>query len=229
MRMDMINEMSDLLDKNIRIIRYGAPILAATGIIIILRRTHAFSLYKNVHEIPDHLILRNKTLRGIAKDVVSSNVIKVQHLPIFFRNLEARKEYFGQSLSPIDVSIVGIQPCDGCHEHMQKMLLNKYLKIVPLGLNNDKLQAIVYVKEGWLRRATCVNKELIERGLALVAHSEELADSKAFQKLSKILLAVEVRAEKRGQGRWKKESRYERLCNWFKETASNFYGRLKGS
>ena len=55
-----------------------------------------FSLFKNVHEIPDHLIMRNKTLRGIAKEVVSHDVIKVQHLPIFFRNLEARKEYFGE-------------------------------------------------------------------------------------------------------------------------------------
>eukprot|EP00112_Aurelia_sp_Birch-Aquarium-sp1_P000227 Seg1019.2 transcript_id=Seg1019.2/GoldUCD/mRNA.D3Y31 product="Protein C3orf33" protein_id=Seg1019.2/GoldUCD/D3Y31 len=226
--MEIVNKVAEFLDHNIRIVRYTVSVVAVTGVVVILRKTYAFSVFNSIHEIPKNIIERNSTLRGTAQEIVDDRLINLQHLPIFYRDMESRKRYFGQKSAPFKVAIAGIKPCSGCLEHLQSNIQDRYLKVIPLGISENALESIVYLKKGSFRRSICINEDLVLRGLAIVQHDTELSTSNAYLKLSQRLLAAEMRADRKGKGVWKRPSYVQRLKIWWSLVEMpSYFERLK--
>jgi len=229
--MDVLNKVTDFIDDNIRVFRYSAPFLAVVGISVTLHYTHAFSVFKSANAIPLHIIARNLPLRGVASDVINERTIKFQHLPILFRNLERRQKYFGEKITPINIALAGISPKDGCLKYLRANLLHKNITILPLKATKDNcLEAIVYSKKSVISPSICINKELVAMGLATVYHNKELAAITAYRTLSKQLLAVEIKADKRGLGIWKRSSwkeRFDEFWEILKKRTRRIYSKIK--
>eukprot|EP00794_Sanderia_malayensis_P015022 gene15022-16572_t len=172
-------------------------------------------MFKNVGEIPKDLITHNKTLRGYVEGIVDGDLLSVQHVPIFFRNLEKRKQFFGQDATPFHVTIAGIEPRSGCLEHLQKEVILQPIRMVPLAVNPiDTLQAVIYLKKGLLSRSMCLNEHLIEKGLAVVKPDHNIPRSRFHNHFVQKLLTAEVTAERKGHGLWKRPSLTERFQIW---------------
>lgn len=215
--MDLLNKVSTILDKNVRVLQYTAPVLASVGIVILLRRTHAFSMFNSVHKIPKSIISHNWNLRGVVEGVVDERILSVQHIPIFFRNLKRRKRFFGQDPLPMHVAIAGLEPRTGCWEYLQKEVLLQPIRIVPLGIgsnNGECLEAVIFLKKTFFSRSVCLNEEIIKRGLAVVHYNQDLSQSKAYMNLSRRLLRAELYADKKGIGLWKRLSTWQRFRVW---------------
>ena len=81
-----------------------------------------------------------------------------------------------------------------------------------------------------LSPSICINKELVAKGFATVCHNKELAGITAYRTLSKQLLAMEIKADKRGLGIWRRPSLKERfyeLWEILKKRTRWIYSKIK--
>lgn len=73
--------------------------------------------------------------------------------------------------------------------------------------------------QGWLRRKSCTNEEIITRGFATAKHVPVLAHVKAYNQLIEKLVRSEVKAVKKKSGIWKdnlNDGYLRRTWSWLK-------------
>ena len=208
----MINELAVFIDKHHRAIRAGLYVIGFTGLVVFIRSTRVLKVYRNVTDIPAIAIQQQHLLRGVVKNVSEDGSMAVAHQPLIFRNIiKARdREY-------INIRLAAVQPADGFVAHLNKSVHGKHVRFSLLNQNTDVADAILYQRVGWFSQRICVNEDVIRNGLGVVQTSPELVHSDVCNRLARVLLKVEVKADKRGKkGVWKRPSKMEAWKNWLR-------------
>ena len=74
--------------------------------------------------------------------------------------------------------------------------------------------------QGWFRRMSCINEEIISCGFGTAKHIPALSHIKAYNQLIERLVKAEVKAVKKKTGIWKEDESHGilyRTWSWLKE------------
>jgi endonuclease YncB( thermonuclease family) len=83
---------------------------------------------------------------------------------------------------------------------------------------NSKIRSLFY--QGWFRRNSFINEEIISRGFATAKHLPTLSHVKAYNLLIERLVKAEVKAVKKKSGIWKDDVNdgiFYRTWSWLKK------------
>ncbi|KAI2653679.1 Protein C3orf33 [Labeo rohita] len=166
-------------------------------------------------DIPARFIERNISIRGRLSNITEKG-LEVEHIPIYVP-LVSRLLSKRQPVTLLDVRLAGVELTSEGQDWIGQQL--KPAETVWLRLiarQNETLHCLVSVNRGSLFN-TCVNEELLRYGLARTSPFVGLdPHSRIYWRLYKRFLRAESRAEKKGKGLWKEESRWERAANVLK-------------
>lgn len=214
---DILTGFTNFVDNNLRVFRSLAWILAGAGVLLIVRRTHVFSQFRAVSDVPTEFVSKNISFHGIVKEVRSDNTLGICHIPLLrgFSKVHCSSDTAGISSQNnlLNVSLPGVELREGGHQWLTDNVRLAKVRMIPLQITaNNTLDCILYKRQGWFQ-SRCVNEELIRQGVAVTVHVPTLARSLPYHELQRRLLKAELRAEKKGVGIWVKPSLLERLQN----------------
>ncbi|CAK8689405.1 unnamed protein product [Clavelina lepadiformis] len=78
----LLDNSSDFVDKHLRRIQNTLYGLFGISLLIVGRRLRLVKQFRLLHEIPDIYIAKQISLRGRVRDVSSSGILHVQHIPV---------------------------------------------------------------------------------------------------------------------------------------------------
>ncbi|XP_077050728.1 protein C3orf33 homolog isoform X2 [Siphateles boraxobius] len=164
-------------------------------------------------DIPARFIERNISIRGRLRNI-TENGLEVEHLPIYVPLLSRLLTKPGQSGPVLDVRLAGVEMTSEGHDWIaQQLKPAETLWLRLISRQNQTLHCLVSVNRGSLLN-TCVNEELLRLGLARTSPLLGLdPQSRISWSLYKRLMRAESKAEKKGKGLWKEESRWERVSD----------------
>lgn len=163
-------------------------------------------------DIPARFIERNIIIRGRLRNITEKG-LEVEHIPIsvpLLSRLLAKR----QTEALLDVRLAGVElTSEGHHWIGQQLRPAETVWLRLIARQNETLHCLVSVNKGSLFN-TCVNEELLRLGLARTSPLVVLdPHSQIYWSLYKRLLRAESKAEKKGKGLWKEESRWERFTD----------------
>lgn len=203
---NILHDMSNFVDNNIRVIRYSPYALAGIGIFVLARSTFAWKTFRTISDIPSAMIAKNVRLQGTVEKVDSEGSLFVQHIPIIrIGNRESRL--------PVKISCIDIS--DAGREWIVTNIHKKQIWFKMLAINsNNYIESVVTYKQRW-HRSICVNEHLVKEGFAQVQSvgdtDSNLFTNSQYNKLLEKLLQMECVAEKKGKGLWTKPSMLEKF------------------
>ncbi|XP_039539729.1 protein C3orf33 homolog isoform X2 [Pimephales promelas] len=207
---NVIAHISQFADDNLTIVRNISTCLGIAGVLIIARSIRLITRFASASDIPARFIEKNISIRGRLRNI-TENGLEVEHLPIYVPLL-SRLQTKRQSVSVLDVRLAGVEMTSEGHDWIaQQLKPAETLWLRLIARQNQTLHCLVSVNRGSLFN-TCVNEELLRRGLARTSPLVGLdPHSRISWSLYKRLMRAERRAEKRGKGLWKEESRWDRV------------------
>ncbi|XP_051726538.1 protein C3orf33 homolog isoform X1 [Ctenopharyngodon idella] len=210
---NVIALVSQFADDNLTIVRNISTCLGLAGLLIIARSIRLMTKFGSATDIPARFIERNVSIRGRLTNITEKG-LEVEHIPIYVPLFSRLFTKPGQSVTLLDVRLAGVEMTSEGHDWIVQQL--KPAETVWLRLiarQNGTLHCLVSVNRGSLFN-TCVNEELLRHGLARTSPLVGLdPHSRIYWSLYKRLLRAESRAEKKGKGLWKEESRWERVTD----------------
>ncbi|XP_066912156.1 protein C3orf33 homolog isoform X4 [Clytia hemisphaerica] len=182
------------------------------GIILITRRYHLMKRYRHVSEIPKEFITKKVFLRGKLERIEVCGTLLIQHSPILSFG-------FSKGSPSLRFSLAGVELQNGWYEHLQE-LQHKNILFQILQKNDKELKGVLFYKRGWLSKEMNVNEDLVGRGLAITrCNIPSPLNVFLYQELMERLLKVELQADKKGIGIWRREREetfIKRLIGWVK-------------
>ncbi|XP_051580783.1 protein C3orf33 homolog isoform X2 [Myxocyprinus asiaticus] len=208
---NIIALVSQFADDNLTFVRNISTGLALAGFLIIARSIRLITKFGSAADIPARFIERNISIRGRVRNV-SEKGLEVEHIPIYVPLLSPLLTKPGQSVTLLDVRLAGVElTSEGQHWIGQHLKPAEIVWLRLIARQDETLHCLVSVNRGSLL-STCVNEELLRHGLARTCPLVGLEPhSRIYWRLYKRLLRAESRAEKKGKGFWKEESRWERV------------------
>ncbi|KAM8853039.1 protein C3orf33 homolog isoform 1-T1 [Synchiropus picturatus] len=208
-----VSVISKLADDHLTLVRNISTCLAIAGVVVIARSIRLISKFQTASEIPPRFIDKNVSLRGKVQSV-TENGIQVEHVPIHVPVLSALlSKHRGVSPSQLLVSLAGVDLTPEGSLWLQKNL--EPAQIVWLKLISRQGETIhCFVTPSKQRSAwtLSLNEEVLKLGLARTAPVHGVPpESRLYWRLHKRLHRAEVKAEKKGRGLWKEDSRWERV------------------
>ncbi|CAM4584146.1 unnamed protein product [Leuciscus chuanchicus] len=209
---NVIAHISQFADDNLTIIRNISTGLGIAGLLIIARSIRLITKFGSATDIPARFIERNISIRGRLRNI-TENGLEVEHLPIDVPLL-SRLLTKHQSVSVLDVRLAGVEMTSEGHDWIaQQLKPAETLWLRLIARQNQTLHCLVSVNRGSLFN-TCVNEELLRRGLARTSPLVGLDPHSGISwSLYKRLMRAERKAEKKGKGLWKEDSRWERVSD----------------
>ncbi|XP_057312939.1 protein C3orf33 homolog isoform X2 [Hydractinia symbiolongicarpus] len=206
----MINEFSKLIDNHIHIIRASVTFIGFAGVAIFSKKSHLFKIYNNAAEIPSEFISKQRQLRGVVKNIHESGKIQIQHQATLL------PKFFTQKGKHLEILLAGTHPRNGWLSFLTTQLLHKPVHFVILKREGNLLYSVLYQKKGIFMRK-CVNEEVVKNGVAVVSelHTTEKLNVSSQAFLCN-LVKLEVIADARGKGVWKKNSMKEKILNYLR-------------
>ncbi|XP_043088772.1 protein C3orf33-like [Puntigrus tetrazona] len=209
---NIIARISQFADDNLTFVRSISTCLGLVGLLVIARSIRLVTKFGSAVDIPARFIERNVSIRGRLRHVTEKG-LEVEHIPIYVPFL-SRLPTKRQPVTLLDVRLAGVELTSEGQEWIGRQL--KPAETVWLRLiarQNQTLHCLVSVNRGSLFN-TCVNEELLRHGLARTSPFVGLdSHSRIYWRLYKRFLRAEGRAEQKGRGLWKEESRWERAAN----------------
>ncbi|CAK8689404.1 unnamed protein product [Clavelina lepadiformis] len=114
----LLDNSSDFVDKHLRRIQNTLYGLFGISLLIVGRRLRLVKQFRLLHEIPDIYIAKQISLRGRVRDVSSSGILHVQHIPVIqLPLLHVSKKQAGDAPLPtIPVKLIGTQISESQHQ-----------------------------------------------------------------------------------------------------------------
>ncbi|XP_050991482.1 protein C3orf33 homolog isoform X1 [Labeo rohita] len=213
---NVIAHISQFADDNLTFVRSISTCLGLAGLLIIARSIRLITKFGSAADIPARFIERNISIRGRLSNITEKG-LEVEHIPIYVPLVSRLLSKPGQPVTLLDVRLAGVELTSEGQDWIGQQL--KPAETVWLRLiarQNETLHCLVSVNRGSLFN-TCVNEELLRYGLARTSPFVGLdPHSRIYWRLYKRFLRAESRAEKKGKGLWKEESRWERAANVLK-------------
>ncbi|KAK7152306.1 hypothetical protein R3I94_008589 [Phoxinus phoxinus] len=208
---NVIAHISQFADDNLTLVRNISTCLGIAGFLIIARSIRLITKFGSATDIPARFIERNISIRGRLRNI-TENGLEVEHLPIYVPLLSRLLTKPGQSVPLLDVRLAGVEMTSEGHAWIaQQLEPAETLWLRLIARQNQSLHCLVSVNRGSLFN-TCVNEEVLRLGLARTSPLVGLdPHSRASWSLYKRLMRAERKAEKKGKGLWKEESRWERV------------------
>ncbi|XP_065138743.1 protein C3orf33 homolog isoform X2 [Paramisgurnus dabryanus] len=212
---NIIAVISQFADDNLTFVRNISPCLGLAGLLIITRSIWLITKFGYASDIPAWFIERNISIRGRVRNITETG-LKVEHQPIYVPLLSPLLTK-RQCVTLLDVRLAGVElTSEGQKWISQQLKPSETVWLRLIARQNETLHCLVSVNRGSLLNI-CVNEELLKDGLARTSPLVGLdPQSRIYWRLYKRLLRAESRAEKKGKGLWKEESRWERAANVLK-------------
>ncbi|KAL5013424.1 hypothetical protein ScPMuIL_007694 [Solemya velum] len=193
---------SRFTDAHIREIKYGVYGLGLIGGLLVLRSVHATKIFEHVEDIPERFFTRAIRLQGKIHNVDSQGILHTKHIPII--NIRRWTSFTDTTaLLPIKIACVDITT-EG-----QVWLKGLEKKVVWFRLFNKEchpeqsIECTVYLSK--IFSETCINEELVRRGLCSVTDYSNLSLPKNPEQIKVLekLYKLQSKADKKGIGIWK--------------------------
>ncbi|XP_036902578.1 protein C3orf33 homolog [Sturnira hondurensis] len=210
---NVVARMSQWADDHLRLVRNFSTIMAAAGIMLLLRSVRLTSKFTSSSDIPVEFIRKNVKLRGRLHRITEDG-LEIEHIPITLPIISSwRKEPRGVLL----VRLAGVALTDAGKVWLQKELNpSQPLWFQLLGKENSTLFCYLLVNKGRFFSVS-LNEEILRRGLGKTVLVKGLDyDSKIYWKIHRNLLKAELTALKKGEGIWKEEFEKESYLEKFK-------------
>lgn len=145
----------------------------------------------------------------------------MEHVPIYVPVLSPLfSKHKGACPSPMPVHLAGVELTPEGRSWLYNNLApaqTVWLKLV--SREDDMLHCLVSQSRGSVF-SYCVNEEVLRLGLARTAPLVGVQpDSRLYWRLHRRLHRAEVKAERKGRGLWKQESRWERASQAVRDSA----------
>lgn len=213
---NIVSVLSQLADDNLTLVRTLSTGLAVAGVIVIARSIKLMTKFHTASQIPVHFVEKNVSLYGKVHSVTDKS-LSVEHLPVFLPVISSflHKKH-SECTSLLQVHLAGLELTPEGSQWLQKNLLpEKTVWIKLISREDDILTCLVSQNSGVLW-TYCLNDELLKLGLARTAPiSGLLPDSRLFWRLHRRLHRAEVKAKRKSQGLWKRDSFWERARKAF--------------
>ncbi|KAI7802790.1 c3orf33-like protein, partial [Triplophysa rosa] len=209
---NIIALVSQHADDNLTFVRNISTCLGLAGLLIIARSIRLITKFGSASDIPARFIERNISIRGSVRTITEKG-LEVEHIPIYVPLLSPLLTK-RQCVTLLDVRLAGVElTSEGQNWISQQLKPAETVWLRLIARQNETLHCLVSVNRGSFFN-TCVNEELLKDGLARTSPLIGLdPQSRIYWRLYKRLLRAESRAEKKGKGLWKEESRWERATN----------------
>ncbi|XP_060929579.1 protein C3orf33 homolog [Limanda limanda] len=216
---NVVSVLSQLADDHLTLVRNISTGLAIAGVLIIARNIKLITKFQAASEIPALFIERNVSLRGKVHSITEKG-LEVEHVPIHLPVLSTLlNKHKGASRSPLLVHLAGVELTPEGRDWLQKNLApaqTVWLKLI--SREDDTLHCLVSQSRGSLW-SYWVNEEVLKLGLARRGPIAVRPDSRLHWRLHKRLHRAEIKAEKKGRGFWKEDSRWERASKAVRDSA----------
>ncbi|NP_001138268.1 protein C3orf33 homolog [Danio rerio] len=204
--------LSNFADDHLTVVRSISTCIGLAGLLIVARSIRLMTKFGSGTDIPARFIERNIIIRGRLRNITEKG-LEVEHIPIsvpLLSRLLAKR----QTEALLDVRLAGVElTSEGHHWIGQQLRPAETVWLRLIARQNETLHCLVSVNKGSLFN-TCVNEELLRLGLARTSPLVVLdPHSQIYWSLYKRLLRAESKAEKKGKGLWKEESRWERFTD----------------
>ncbi|XP_062241466.1 protein C3orf33 homolog isoform X1 [Platichthys flesus] len=217
---NVVSVLSQLADDHLTLVRNISTGLAIAGVLIIARSIKLITKFQAASEIPALFIERNVRLRGRVHSVTEKG-LEVEHVPIHLPILSTLlNKHKGVSRSPLLVHLAGVELTPEGRDWLQKNLApaqTVWLKLI--SREDDTLHCLVSQSRQGSLWSYCVNEEVLKLGLARRGPIAVRPDSPLHWRLHKRLHRAEVKAERKGRGLWKEDSRWERASKAVRDSA----------
>ncbi|XP_076811622.1 protein C3orf33 homolog [Clavelina lepadiformis] len=177
----LLDNSSDFVDKHLRRIQNTLYGLFGISLLIVGRRLRLVKQFRLLHEIPDIYIAKQISLRGRVRDVSSSGILHVEHIPVIqLPLLHVSKKQAGDAPLPtIPVKLIGTQISESQHQEaiaVLKQLIDQnvwfkmfYREPAVSSERKEVLKCLhCLVSKQNLPFAPCINYKLLKLGLAQV-------------------------------------------------------------
>ncbi|XP_014835910.1 PREDICTED: protein C3orf33 homolog isoform X1 [Poecilia mexicana] len=216
---NVVSVISQLADDNLTLVRNISTGLAVAGVIVIARSIRVITKFQAASEIPVRFIEGNVSLRGKVRSITERG-IEVEHVPIYLPIISPLLlKHRDASTSPLLVHLAGVELTPEGKTWLQKNLVppqTVWLKLI--SQEDDMLHCLVSQSRQGSMWSYCMNEELLRLSLARRAPIAGLPPgSPLYWRLHRRLHRAEVKAEKKGQGLWKKEGLWERAAKALKD------------
>ncbi|XP_060780160.1 protein C3orf33 homolog [Neoarius graeffei] len=207
---NFITTVSKFADENLTLVRNISTGLALAGVIIIARSIRLMTKFGSPSEIPARFIERNVSIRGKVRSVTERG-LEVEHVPIHVPLLSPLLTK-RQVATPLRVCLAGVDLTPQGREWLAETLRRDEMVWLRLISQRDEnLHCLVSLSGGFLFK-TSINEQILLLGLGRTAPLHGLdPHSRLYWRLHARLLKCELRAEKKGQGLWKRESLREKV------------------
>nr|XP_023476932.1 protein C3orf33 homolog isoform X1 [Equus caballus] len=244
-----VARVSQWADDHLRLVWNISTVMAAAGMVLLLRSVRLTSKFTSSSEIPVEFIRRNVKLRGRLRRITDSG-LEIEHIPITLPIISSwRKEPCGVLL----VQLAGVELTETGKMWLQKelkpsqllwfqllgkenstlfcyLLVNRLLLLWPADILHIlcapfPLQTTANKPKGRYFTVS-LNEEILRRGLGKTVLVKGLNhDSKIYWRIHRNLLKAELTALKKREGIWKEESEKESYLEKFKGSWREIWGK----
>lgn len=215
---NIITAVSKFADENLTLIRSISTGLAIAGVIVTARSIRLLTKFGSPSEIPVRFIERNVSLRGKVRRVTEKG-LEVEHIPIHVPLLSPLLTKC-QVTTPLRVRLAGVDVTPEGREWLTETLgRNELVWLRLIGRQDENLHCLVSLS-GRLLFNPCINEQILRLGLGRTAPLHGIDPrSRFYWRLQARLLKCERRAERKGQGLWKRESLREKLAHAYRNNS----------
>ncbi|XP_063297090.1 protein C3orf33 homolog [Pelobates fuscus] len=208
---NIVSKASQLADKHLYLVRNISTGLAIAGVLLFARSIKLVTKFTSAKDIPEKFIKKNVKLRGKLLCITEEG-LEVEHVPInvpFITSFQNRWQRDGS----LFIKLAGVQLTpSGKIWLREKLQPSQILWFQLLQREGLALDCFVLVPKKRLF-SECINVEIVTQGLGKVAHVPKLDENPILWKFYKRLLQAEVKAQNKGKGLWKLDSRLDVLSN----------------
>ena len=197
-----LGDVSNFMDKHVKIIGYAKYALAGAGLFIIGRSIRISQKFVSVTDIPETWIKNHVRLQGSVRHV-EDGILFVEHIPIISRS--KKKSVHGY----LPIKICGTQVRDDGNKWLQTHVKGKPVWFKMLAINgNGQLEAIVRSRQQWYKTIK-LNEYIIKQKLGVVDYDpgSSLTHITAHLDLLRRLSALEAKVRRREES-WLRKSAY---------------------
>ncbi|XP_066541492.1 protein C3orf33 homolog isoform X2 [Hoplias malabaricus] len=208
--LNIIKLVSQVADDNLSLVRNISTGLAVAGVLVIARSIRLLTKFSSPSEIPARFIERNIAIRGRVKSVTERG-LEVEHIPIYVPVVSPLLIKY-QSMVPLNVCLAGVELTPQGNLWLSERLRpDQVVWLRLISCQDNLLHCLVSVNRGFLF-VSSVNEEILCLGLGRTAPLLGLdPHSRLNLKLHRRLLRSQLKAERKGEGLWRKESLRERV------------------
>uniref|UniRef100_A0A8C5MLT7 Chromosome 3 open reading frame 33 n=1 Tax=Leptobrachium leishanense TaxID=445787 RepID=A0A8C5MLT7_9ANUR len=208
---NIVSRAAKLADKHLYLVRNISTGLAVAGVLLFAKSIKLVTKFTCAKDIPEKFIKKNVKLRGKLL-CITERGLEVEHVPISIPFIASfQKRWYSDGSLLIRLAGVELTP-SGKIWLQEKLQPSQMLWFQLLKREESALDCFVMIPRRGLF-SECVNVEILKEGLGKVTHVPRFDEEPALWKFYKRLLKEEVKAQNKGKGLWKQESRLDILTN----------------